>query len=178
MSYIGSPAAPTIATVSDDTITTAKLADDAVTSAKITDGAVTPSDLSTGHPNWDSSGNLLFNSGYGSTATAYGCRAWVQFQGSGSVTVDSSGNVSSITDNGTGNYTLNFTNSFPDVNYAVNFGVCSGAIGFNASFVGYVISSTQYGAPSNKTVSVCQIGFGDYTSTPRDFSELYVAIFR
>ena len=58
MSYIGSPAAPTIATVSDDTITTAKLADDAVTSAKITDGAVTPSDLSTGHPNWDSSGNV------------------------------------------------------------------------------------------------------------------------
>jgi len=58
MAYIGSPAAPTIATVSDDTITTAKLADDAVTSAKITDGAVTPSDLSTGHPNWDSSGNV------------------------------------------------------------------------------------------------------------------------
>jgi len=68
MAYIGSPAAPTIATVSDDTITTAKLADDAVTSAKlvddavtsakITDGAVTPTDLSTGHPNWDSSGNV------------------------------------------------------------------------------------------------------------------------
>jgi len=68
MAYIGSPAAPTIATVSDDTITTAKLADDAVTSAKlinnavtsakITDGTVTPSDLSTGHPNWDSSGNV------------------------------------------------------------------------------------------------------------------------
>ena len=58
MAYIGSPAAPTIATVSDGTVTSAKLADDAVTSAKITDGAVTPSDLSTGHPNWDSSGNV------------------------------------------------------------------------------------------------------------------------
>jgi len=55
MAYIGSPAAPTIATVSDDTITTAKIADDAVTSAKINDGAVTPSDLSAGHPNWDAS---------------------------------------------------------------------------------------------------------------------------
>lgn len=144
----------------------------------IADGSVTTSDLSTGHPDWDSSGNLKFNSGYGSATTVYGCRAWVQFQGSGSVTVDSSGNVSSITDNGTGNYTLNFTNSFPDVNYAVNFGICSGGSGLNASFVGYVRSSTQYGAPSNKTISVCQIGFGDYTSTPRDFSELYVAIFR
>jgi len=58
MAYIGSPAAPTIATVSDGTVTSAKLADDAVTSAKITDGAVTPTDLSTGHPNWDSSGNV------------------------------------------------------------------------------------------------------------------------
>ena len=58
MSYIGSPAAPTIATVSDGTVTSNKLADDAVTSAKITDGAVTPSDLSTGHPNWDSSGKV------------------------------------------------------------------------------------------------------------------------
>jgi len=58
MAYIGSPAAPTIATVSDGTVTSNKLADDAVTSAKITDGAVTPSDLSTGHPNWDSSGNV------------------------------------------------------------------------------------------------------------------------
>jgi len=68
MAYIGSPAAPTIATVSDDTITTAKLADDAVTSAKITDGAVTPTDLSTGHPNWDSSGNVGI--GTSSPATA------------------------------------------------------------------------------------------------------------
>jgi len=58
MAYIGSPAAPTIATVSDGTVTSNKLADDAVTSAKITDGAVTPTDLSTGHPNWDSSGNV------------------------------------------------------------------------------------------------------------------------
>lgn len=67
MSYIGSPAAPTIATVSDDTVTTAKLADDAITSAKITDGAVTPSDLSTGHPNWDSSGNV----GIGTSSPSY-----------------------------------------------------------------------------------------------------------
>jgi len=66
MSYIGSPAAPAIATVSDGTVTSAKLADDAVTSAKITDGAVTPTDLSTGHPNWDSSGNV----GIGTTSPA------------------------------------------------------------------------------------------------------------
>lgn len=66
----------------------------------------------------DSSGNLLFNSGYGSVATAYGCRAWVNFNGTSTVAIRASGNVSSITDNGTGDYTVNFTNAMPDVNYS------------------------------------------------------------
>ena len=65
----------------------------------------------------DSSGNLLFNSGYGSVATAYGCRAWVNFNGTGTVAIRASGNVSSVADNGTGNYTVNFTNAMPDANY-------------------------------------------------------------
>jgi len=67
----------------------------------------------------DSSGNLLFNSGYGSVATAYGCRAWVNFNGTGTVAIRGSGNVSSITDNGTGDYTVNFTTAMPDANYNV-----------------------------------------------------------
>lgn len=66
----------------------------------------------------DSSGNLLFDSGYGSVATAYGCRAWVNFNGTGTVAIRASGNVSSITDNGTGNYTVNFTTAMPDANYS------------------------------------------------------------
>ena len=64
------------------------------------------------------SGNLSFNSGYGSAAVAYGCRAWVNFNGTGTVAIRASGNVSSITDNGTGDYTVNFTTAMPDVNYA------------------------------------------------------------
>jgi hypothetical protein len=66
----------------------------------------------------DSSGNLLFNSGYGSVATAYGCRAWVNFNGTGTPAIRASGNVSSITDNGTGDYTVNFTTALTDRNYA------------------------------------------------------------
>ena len=68
---------------------------------------------------FDSSSNFKFNSGYGSVATAYGCRAWVNFNGTGTVAIRGSGNVSSITDNGTGDYTVNFTTSMPDVNYSV-----------------------------------------------------------
>ena len=66
----------------------------------------------------DSTGNLLFNSGYGSVAVAYGCRAWVNFNGTGTVAIRASGNVTSITDNGTGDYTVNITTAMPDVNYS------------------------------------------------------------
>jgi hypothetical protein len=70
---------------------------------------------------FDSSGNFRFNSGYGSAATAYGCRAWVKFTTpSGVPTVVGSGNVSSLTDGGTGITTVNFTNAMPDSNYAVS----------------------------------------------------------
>jgi hypothetical protein len=66
----------------------------------------------------DSSGNLQFNSGYGSVAIAYGCRAWVNFNGTGTVAIRASGNVTSITDNGVGDYTVNFTTAMPDANYS------------------------------------------------------------
>ena len=62
-------------------------------------------------------GEFQFNSGYGSVATAYGVRAWVEFDGRNTPTIRSSGNVSSITDLGTGSYYANFTNAMPDVNY-------------------------------------------------------------
>jgi len=66
-----------------------------------------------------SAGLLQFNSGYGSVAPAYGCRAWINFNGTGTPAARASGNVSSITDNGTGDYTINFSSAMPDVNYAV-----------------------------------------------------------
>jgi hypothetical protein len=63
------------------------------------------------------SGNLQFNSGYGSVATAYGCRAWVNFNGTGTVAIRGSGNVSSISDIGTGLYRINFATNMPDANF-------------------------------------------------------------
>jgi hypothetical protein len=64
-------------------------------------------------------GNLKFNSGYGSVATAYGCRAWINMQGDGTVAIRGSGNVSSISDDGVGLYTINFSTSMPDANFSV-----------------------------------------------------------
>lgn len=54
-------------------------------------------------------------------APIYACRAWVNFNGTGVVAIRASGNVSSITDNGVGNYTINFTTALPDSNYAVSY---------------------------------------------------------
>jgi hypothetical protein len=47
-------------------------------------------------------------------------RAWVNFDGTGTVAIRDSYNVSSITDNGTGNYIVNFDTPMPDANYAVS----------------------------------------------------------
>lgn len=69
-------------------------------------------------------GTFKFDSGYGSAATAYGCRAWVNFDGTGTTganqTIRASGNIASVYKNGAGDYTVTFTNAMPDANYAVN----------------------------------------------------------
>lgn len=52
------------------------------------------------------------------SAPIYACRAWVNFNGTGTVAIRGSGNVSSITDNATGDYTVNFTTAMPDANYS------------------------------------------------------------
>ena len=103
----------------------------------------------------DSSGNLKFDSGYGSAATAYGCRAWVNFNGTGTVAIRASGNVSSITDNGTGDYTVNFTTAMPDANYSVE-GSASGNADATRGFTGFM-AIYQGSTPST---SSCRVAFG------------------
>tara|TARA_R100000742_G_C4256990_1_gene74849 strand:- start:514 stop:1005 length:492 start_codon:yes stop_codon:yes gene_type:complete len=63
--------------------------------------------------------DLKIDSGFGSTSTVYGCRAWIQLDQSGSQSITGSGGVSSISDSGTGATTINFTTAMPDDNYAI-----------------------------------------------------------
>jgi hypothetical protein len=72
--------------------------------------------------NFRGNGDFQFNSGYGSAATAYGCRAWVNFNGTGTIAIRASGNVSSISDFGTGNYGVNYTTAMPNANYSITAG--------------------------------------------------------
>lgn len=186
---------------------------------------------------FDASGNFLFNSGYGSVATAYGCRAWVNFNGAGTLTgtysqsgtaitvtvnnhglsqgqsvyitfqsgtasaeaftvtsvtnanvfvvtsatsrttsgnctlatiIRASGNVSSITDNGTGDYTVNFTTAMPDANYAAVATSIAENTGFGSTTIKFGTT------PTTSAVNIRTIG----NTTYYDASISQVAIFR
>jgi hypothetical protein len=120
----------------------------------------------------DTSGNLQFNSGYGSVATAYGCRAWVNFNGTGTPAIRGSGNVTSITDNGTGDYTVNFTTAMPDVNYC---SLVSGTGQVGISIDGY---ANIRDPAANKLVGSVRVQQVIGTNTPYDTPNMNVAIFR
>jgi hypothetical protein len=98
------------------------------------------------------------------SAPVYACRAWVNFNGTGTVAIRGSGNVSSITDDGTGLWTINFTTPMPDTNYVGH--VSSG----NAQ------NSFCYTALIPSTVSKAKIG--SYGSSFIDTTYVLVSIFR
>ena len=109
------------------------------------------------------------------SAPVYACRAWVNFNGTGTVAIRASGNVSSITDNGTGDYTVNFTAALPDVNYAVTgLGGSGSSVAANRSFT--MAQSSDSAAATTKTTSAVRMLFG--ASSLVDNSELYASIFR
>jgi hypothetical protein len=124
----------------------------------------------------DNSGNLKFNSGYGSVANAYGCRAWVDFNGTGTVAIRGSGNVTSITDHGTGQYTVNLTTSLPDTNYAIV--ASSGAPGAAKTSVDINVVGDGPISDSSPTVSSFRILTTRYDSANQDSKYVSVAVFR
>jgi hypothetical protein len=78
--------------------------------------------------------NLSFNSGYGSAAVAYGCRAWCSLNGTGTIAIRGSGNISSVTDLGTGNYQYNFATAMPDANYGTSYSDYVWGVGYTDNF--------------------------------------------
>ena len=105
------------------------------------------------------------------SAPVYACRAWVNFNGTGTVAIRASGNVSSITDLGVGSYSVNLTTAMPDANYA---GV--GSTQGSGVAVLPVISVNQ---GNNQTTSLVNIyTTSASTATPTDFNYVTVSIFR
>jgi hypothetical protein len=120
-----------------------------------------------------SAGVFAFNSGYGSVATAYGCRAWVNFNGTGTVAIRASGNVTSITDNGVGDYTVNFTTAMPDANYGMS------VAGENSSGTNYnVIQFNQNTSPTTSAARLTSLNQSGGVPAVFDSARVTVAIFR
>lgn len=99
------------------------------------------------------------------SAPIYACRAWVNFNGTGTVAIRASGNVSSITDNGVGDYTVNFTTAMHDANYCV-IGSCK-TYGMTEDYVSPI-----------RTVSAIRVRTGGISSTSYDVETCSVSVFR
>ena len=96
-------------------------------------------------------------------------KAWINFSGDNTPTIRESYNVSSITDNATGNYTLNFTNAMANANFAYTFAVGDGNHSSTTRCLNYMSSTTTSfqilaeatnGSNSDETF-ICVVVFGD-----------------
>ena len=114
------------------------------------------------------------------SAPSYSARAWVNFNGTGTVAIRESGNVSSITDNGTGDYTVNFTTAMPDANYSVVFGGIGGAPSGAQIMIG--VKATGGVSTSSDLKTTTQLRINLSTAAPTysviDNTEISASIFR
>jgi hypothetical protein len=77
------------------------------------------------------------------TKDFYPCLAWVNFNGTGAVAIRAAGNVSSITDNGTGDYTANFTSNMADANFCYTSSVGDGDHASSIRALSFISSTTS-----------------------------------
>lgn len=108
------------------------------------------------------------------TAGGNAVKAWVNFNGTGTVAIRASYNVSSITDNGVGDYTVNFATALADANYSIS-GMTTGATG--AGLVMQIASAAIGSAPTLQTTSQIRIITGNTTGLG-DVNVASASIFR
>ena len=114
----------------------------------------------------------------GTTEQGQLCKAWVNFNGTGTVAIRASYNVSSITDNGTGDYTVNFTTALADANYAVALSTTGNTT--SSSVRASVVKGADATGASGKTTSAISVLTGSSATAAvlTDMAEINVAIFR
>jgi len=113
------------------------------------------------------------------SAPVYACRAWVNFNGTGTVAIRASGNVTSITDNGTGDYTVNFTTAMPNADYVAVFGspVAIGSTGNYQQGI-RITGISVTGEATLKTVSALRVIGSSSAGNVVDTQQNNIAIFR
>ena len=109
---------------------------------------------------------------------SFACRAWVNFNGTGTVAIRASGNVSSITDNGVGDYTVNFTSALADANYSATIGTTADNISFNGQITPRLSFVHTTATGSCRVVTGAQSGDAGVSSLHLDYPMVSVAIFR
>jgi len=111
------------------------------------------------------------------SAPIYPWRAWVNFNGTGTVAIRGSGNVSSITDNGTGDYTVNFTTALPDANFSVS-SICmrNSAAGAADPVIVSIYNDTTYSTSYGTSFIRIETTFSN--ATAQDPLAVNIAIFR
>ena len=109
------------------------------------------------------------------TAPLYAARAWVNFNGTGTVAIRASGNVSSITDSGTGNYRVNFTTAISDANYSANVTVSLDGV----PAVSGTVRQCMVNSSGTMTTTYCDVSsFATTGTSVSDAAVMNVAIFR
>jgi len=123
------------------------------------------------------SSGITFNDASTQSTGKQACKAWVNFKGTGTVTIRDSFNVSSITDNGTGDYTINFTTAMPNANYCISV---TGHFGDGGSGYGYGLKSRGTSDTTDRTASACRIGtgwMGSQSSSLNDLENVFLSVF-
>jgi len=107
----------------------------------------------------------------GTTEQGQLCKAWVNFNGTSTVAIRASYNVSSITDNGTGDYTVNFTTALADANYAA-----LSTTEADSSADSRYIAPLKFNARTTSTLGV--FAGASSANTKLDVAYIAIAIFR
>lgn len=136
-----------------NTVGTSQIDNNSVTGAKIALGSDAQGDLMYYNgTDWvrlpaGTTGQVLKTNGaaanpeWTTVATTSDIKAWVSFDGTGTVNIRSSFNVSSITDGGTGRYTVNLTNALADTTYAAVFS--AGDLTIDSNYLNIAVKGTQ-----------------------------------
>lgn len=105
----------------------------------------------------------------------YTAKAWVNFDGSGTVAIRQSGNVSSVTDNGTGQYTLNFTSSISSSDYNI---VSASTYATDGTKGAVCLHGGYNGAPVLQNTSAVRVITGAANQqTVADMQNIYFSVF-
>ena len=140
-----------------------------ISAGGLPDGVITTDDIAA---------NAVTYAKIGTTEQGQLCKAWVNFNGTGTVAIRASYNVSSITDNGVGDYTVNFTSALADANYALTGIGTSVGTSDPGSNVVVIKAASESSAATTMSTSAVRVITGRFSSQIVDLAYVLISVFR